>query len=87
MYETIKKFLAEGGRCLFIEDGKPVGVVLTIEEYNKLQHLPEPENPAPAQALFGPEQAENLGAGLTDADLNNNGDATLEDLGLDELPY
>lgn len=37
MYETIKKFLAEGGKCLLIEDGKPVGVVLAIEEYDKLK--------------------------------------------------
>ncbi len=36
MYETIKKFLFEGGKCLIIEDGKPVGVVLTMEEYKKL---------------------------------------------------
>ena len=37
MYETIKKFLDEGGKCLLIENGKPIGVVLTMEEYEKLK--------------------------------------------------
>ncbi|MEK7134829.1 MAG: hypothetical protein AAB735_00250, partial [Patescibacteria group bacterium] len=45
MYKTIKKFLAEGGKCLLIENGEPVGVVLTIEEYEKLQKRPETKNP------------------------------------------
>ncbi|MCX6813294.1 MAG: hypothetical protein NTV77_02315 [Candidatus Azambacteria bacterium] len=36
-YKIIKKFLAEGGRCVLIENDKPIGVVLTIEEYEFLQ--------------------------------------------------
>ncbi len=44
MYETIKKFLEEGGKCLLIENGKPIGVVLTMEEYEKLQNKSEPRN-------------------------------------------
>ncbi|MEK7578383.1 MAG: hypothetical protein AAB789_00075 [Patescibacteria group bacterium] len=37
MYKTIKKFLAEGGKCLLIENGESIGVVLTVEEYELLQ--------------------------------------------------
>jgi len=36
-FETIKQFLSEGGKCLLIENGKPIGVVLTMEEYEKLK--------------------------------------------------
>ena len=36
-YQTIKKFLEEGGKCLLIENGKPIGVVLTMEEYELLR--------------------------------------------------
>ncbi|OGD25258.1 hypothetical protein A2819_00070 [Candidatus Azambacteria bacterium RIFCSPHIGHO2_01_FULL_40_24] len=43
-FETIKKFLAEGGKCLLIENGKPVGVVLTMEEYEKLKNNSEAQN-------------------------------------------
>lgn len=37
-YKIIKKFLTDGGNCLLIEDGKPVGVVLSVEEYEFLQN-------------------------------------------------
>ena len=30
----------DGGKCLLIENGEPIGVVLTIEEYEKLSELP-----------------------------------------------
>lgn len=40
-YQIIKKFLADGGKCLLIEDGKPIGVVLTMEEYELSQKKPE----------------------------------------------
>ncbi|KKS79533.1 MAG: hypothetical protein UV53_C0005G0035, partial [Candidatus Azambacteria bacterium GW2011_GWE1_42_9] len=38
--ETMKKFMNDGGKCLLIENGEPIGVVLTIEEYEKLSELP-----------------------------------------------
>jgi hypothetical protein len=38
MYETIKKFLEDGGKCLLIENGKPVGVVLTMAEFDNLKN-------------------------------------------------
>ena len=87
-FETIKKFLSEGGKCLLIENGKPTGVILTIEEYEKLKLLiseidgkqtnPESEVGAPI---------ENVGTELADIDPADSDDVTLEDLGLDELPY
>lgn len=42
MYETIKKFLDEGGKCLLIENGKPLGVVLTFEDFNNIKKHPAP---------------------------------------------
>jgi len=45
-FETIKKFLNNGGKCLLIEDGKAVGVVLTIAEYEKLS-ISEIDNKPP----------------------------------------
>ncbi len=45
MYQTIKKFLNDGGKCLLIENGKPVGVVLTVEEYELLQNKSQISNP------------------------------------------
>ena len=44
-YQIIKKLLADGGKCLLIEDGKPIGVILTMEEYEKLQNKSETGNP------------------------------------------
>ena len=55
MYETIKKFLDEGGKCLLIEDGKPIGVVLTMEEYELLRS----KSPVYAEASAG-RQISNL---------------------------
>lgn len=99
MYETIKKFLDEGGKCLLIENGKPVGVILTMEEYELLRSksqtiseiiLPQsspidahPIGKAMAQEMDFPEASANIDEiNLADAE-----SITLEDLGLDELPY
>ncbi|MBI2446771.1 MAG: hypothetical protein HYV51_03095 [Parcubacteria group bacterium] len=56
MYETIKKFLSEGGKCLLIENGKPIGVVLTMEEYELLRGKPQVSN---SKSQINPE-AEKL---------------------------
>ena len=86
MYEVIKKFLANDGKCLLIEDGKPIGVVLTMEEYEKLKENKKPEllmSDINTVVDFPEASAE-----LADIDLaGDDGDVTLEDLGLDELPY
>lgn len=130
MYETIKKFLNEGGKCLLIENGKPIGVVLTMEEYEKLKNKPEVANqkseiieseikiekeemnevgvPTEASELLIPrinsEHVVNstnpigeamvkemdfpeISANINEINLADAGDVTLEDLGLDELPY
>lgn len=75
MYETIKKFLAEGGKCLIIENGEPLGVILTIEEYNKLQK----KNEAAGQL--------NSDASAAIADIEGAPDTTLDDLGINEPTY
>ena len=36
MYNAIKQMLVDGGKCLLIENGEPIGVVLTTDEYEKL---------------------------------------------------
>lgn len=117
-YETIKKFLADGGKCLLIENGKPIGVVLTIEEYEKIQsqksklsegeqvpygagksqnenikpEIPETKPNISSQNPIGDAMMREMsfpGASADPADINivDAGDITLEDLGLDELPY
>lgn len=128
-FETIKKFLEEGGKCLIIENGKPIGVVLTMEEYEKIKENKKSEllmsdvntnntkeNPIPTlRSEIGgrdPDQSVGIGspakiseeisvgeamikemnfpeASADPADINlvDAGDVTLEDLGLDELPY
>lgn len=78
-YEQIKKFLSEGGKCLLIENSKPIGVVLTIEEYEKFRRSPVEELKTPKEV-----ETENFSADLTDIGIEE--DVTLEDLGLDELP-
>jgi len=78
MYEIIKKFLNDGGKCLLIEDGKPVGIVLTVEEYELLQSKSQIPNPKPQT---NPEVAAEI------SDIQDVDDVTLEDLGIDELPY
>lgn len=83
-YKTIKKFLAEGGKCLLIENGEPIGVVLTVEEYEKLKETPAAKNligKATAKEMDFPEASAEI------ADIASADDITLEDLGLDELPY
>ncbi len=97
MYKTIKKFLAEGGKCLLIENGEPVGVVLTIEEYNKFHQRPEAQNPRLNDAVgqANSEIKEEVSAvkpvetvaSAEIADIEAVDDVTLEDLGIDELPY
>lgn len=98
MYETIKKFLDEGGRCLLIENGKPIGVVLTMEEYDRLKS--EIRNPK-SETIIKPEiksDASSVGNAIVGemnfpetsaelADIASTDDIILEDLGIDELPY
>ena len=104
-YETVKKFLAEGGRCLLIENGKPLGVVLTMEEFELLRGKSQISNlksqtgeikSEPAikesvagnpigEAMIGEMDFPGASAALSDIDLAD--DITLEDLGIDELPY
>lgn len=69
-----------------IEDGKPIGVVLTMEEYEKLTTL-EVGAPIPTQGREADQGigSESVGAELADIGLAD--DVMLEDLGLDELPY
>ena len=107
-FETIKNFLAEGGKCLLIESGKPVGVVLMMEEYELLRSKPQnsnsklqtseqlliprinseptvnPTNPI-GDAMMKEMDFPEASAELADIDIED--DITLEDLGLDELPY
>lgn len=88
IYKTIKKFLAEGSKCLLIENGEPVGVILTIEEYELLQSksqtnpvAPNPIGEAMAKEMDFPETSAEI------ADIEAADDVTLEDLGINELPY
>jgi len=95
IYKTIKKFLAEGGKCLLIEDNKPIGVVLTVEEYEKLQNkgheelIPvggEVEKEKPATNPIGEAMAKEMdfsGTSAEIADIEAVDDVTLEDLGVD----
>jgi len=130
IYQVIKNFLNEGGKCLLIEDGKPIGVVLTMEEYEKLKSptfaeasagkqitnykfqkeekiekkeevKPEAEqllipriNSEPINSInpIGAVMVEEMSfpsasADFADINFADAGDVTLEDLGLDELPY
>ncbi len=103
MYEIIKKFLNDGGKCLLIENGEPIGVVLTVEEYEFLQSnllaesdasesarteevkpetiAPNPIGEAMAKEINYPEASAEI------SDIEATNDVTLEDLGVDELPY
>jgi hypothetical protein len=99
-YKIIKKFLTEGGRCILIENDKPIGVVLTIEEYEKLvpklsisetdkTSLPDFTEPASNNPI-GEAMAKEMNfpeASAEIADIESANDVTLEDLGVDELPY
>ncbi|MDP3143336.1 MAG: hypothetical protein Q8N14_05320, partial [Candidatus Omnitrophota bacterium] len=82
---------------------KPVGVVLSVEEYEKLKNglsaqagktaeLPfsEPKETSIAKNPIGEAMAREvdyLGASAEIADIEATNDVTLEDLGVDELPY
>ena len=83
MYEIIKKFLNDGGKCLLIEDGKLIGVFLTVEEYEKLKKgevvAANPIGEAIAKETDFPEAS----AGIADIEYADH--VTLEDLGIDEL--
>lgn len=109
MYEAIKKFLDEGGRCLLIENGKPIGVVLTMEEYEKIKDNKKEindtkENPIPTlrpevggrdpdqsvgigEAVANEMEFSGVSANIDEINLADAESVTLEDLGLDELPY
>ena len=96
-FETIKKFLNDGGKCLLIENDKPIGVILTISEYEKLKNgktaeLPfsEPKETPAAKNPIGEAMAKEIDYPEVSADLADieaTDDVTLEDLGVDELPY
>ncbi|MEK7178469.1 MAG: hypothetical protein AAB721_02315 [Patescibacteria group bacterium] len=93
MYEIMKKFLNDGGKCLLIENDKPIGVVLTVEEYEKLKNgktaeLPflEPKETPTVKNSIGEERSRPW-ASAEIADIESTDDVTLEDLGIDELPY
>ena len=67
-----------------IENGKPVGVILTMEEYEKLRCSEEKE----AQPVSGADNRLNpnpIGEAMAKEMIAD--DITLEDLGIDELPY
>ena len=117
MYETIKKILSEGGKCLLIENGKPIGMVLTVEEYELLKskfqitnHPPDfattkslragksqkdekmEKEKLPVENAIGKAIAEEMNfpsasANIDEINLADAESVTLEDLGLDELPY
>ena len=82
MYNAIKKMLEEGGKCLLIENGEPIGVVLTVDEYEKLL-IPEVNN-KPAEKTIAQEM-DYAGASADLADIEAADDVTLEDLGIDEM--
>jgi hypothetical protein len=84
MYNAIKKMLEEGGKCLLIEDGKPIGVVLTIDEYEKLlvPRINSETNPV-GKAMT--QEMDYTGASADLSDIEAVDDVTLEDLGLDEI--
>jgi len=92
MYQTIKKFLNDGGKCLLIEDGKPVGVVLTMDEYEKLlvsEINSKPAEPVSANSIGEAmvKEIDHPGVSAEIGDIEAADDVTLEDLGIDELPY
>lgn len=111
MYQEIKKMLEEGGKCLLIENGKSLGVILTVKAYEELKKKSEKieleinaekdqkvnaSNPI-GEALMKemdfpdlPDEALAKAGASANIDEINLADAesvTLEDLGLDELPY
>ena len=82
--------LEEGGKCLLIENGEPIGVVLTTDEYEKLL-IPrtnrtnnEETNSEPVEKTIVQEM-DYAGASADLADIEAADDVTLDDLGLDEL--
>ena len=81
-----------------IENGKPVGVVLTMEEYELLRSKSQnpnhksqtneikSENPIGA-AMVEEINFPTASANIDEINLADADDVTLEDLGIDELPY
>ena len=100
-YETIKNILAEGGKCLLIENDKPLGVVLTIDDYNNLKKVPATAAPL-ANKTDVPKTLEqeinpilneeilsefNFDEAARAANASFSDELTLEDLGLEEELY
>jgi len=70
-----------------IEDGKPVGIILTVEEYELLRSKSEtPPVTHPIGEAMAKEMAFS-GASAEISDIEATDDVTLEDLGINELPY
>ena len=74
MDKIIKEILKDGGKCLIIEDGEPIGVILNMEEYELLRNKSQTNE-------IKPEAEKSLE--LADIDFTDNENVTLEDLGLD----
>ncbi len=100
-YQTIKNILAEGGKCLLIEDGKPLGVILTIEDYNNLKKVPVPNAPLADKTDVSKTLKQEINPILNEEILSEFNfdetvgsaktgfpdELTLEDLGLEEELY
>ena len=87
-YQIIKKFLADDGKCLLIEDGKPIGVVLAISEFENLTKNSNKEAAGLSidetkQSKFDGESESEVPAEIADIEAGDN--VILEDLGLDEI--
>ena len=76
IYREITKFLKENGKCLIIEDGKLAGVVLTMEEYEKLKDKPEVPNQKPE--IIEPKM--NIEKNLESNTINPVGDAMVNEI-------
>lgn len=93
MYQEIRKMLEEGGKCLLIENGKLLGVILTMEEYELLRSKSQNQEGNNGEAATHPigEVVANeiefpgVSANIDEINLADAESVTLEDLGLDEL--
>lgn len=73
-----------------IENGKPIGVVLTIEEYETLKKNKSSEDKSASANPIGEAMVNEMNfpeASAEFADIESADNIALEDLGLDELPY
>jgi len=96
MYEIIKKFLNDGGKCLLIENDKPVGVILTIEEYELLkgksqisyptddhpkgENLKSQTNPETEKTLFSETEDKPVEATATEMDFPEEALAAINEI-------